>query len=215
VNEHEVLIVSSDPILAWGMRELLAREPEPPPSRIAAKPGSGNAAGRAPGVLVIAPQTWQETYRWLPDLQRGFVASRWLLRAQLRLAGMFLTVLQEPPLCAVVGSLASTDEFLTEFRALVAGRPLCPPAQLVTHINGALRAIPGKEHAAPLETRELECGCAVSLGLRNVQIAHTLLLSQGSVKNSLTSLYRKLGVAGRREAGTLLEQVIFASSASH
>ena len=43
-------------------------------------------------------------------------------------------------------------------------------------------------------------------------IARTLLLSEGTVRNQLTNLYRKLGVPGREAAGALIEEAVFASS---
>jgi len=173
---------------------------------------AADAPGLATEVGVVVPQSWEEMHRWRPALQREFAGRRWLLLAQPRIAGMFLTFLPGPPLCGIVGSPATPEEFLAEFRALVEGRPRCPPARLAARINAALRAMPGKEQTPALETRELECGCAISLGLSNRQIARTLLLSEGTVRNPLTNLYRKLGAARREAAGALIEEAGFASS---
>jgi LuxR family maltose regulon positive regulatory protein len=54
--------------------------------------------------------------------------------------------------------------------------------------------------ACQLTTREREALEALMQGLSNEQIADTLHLSVGTVKNHLTKIYEKLNVTSRAEA---------------
>ena len=51
-----------------------------------------------------------------------------------------------------------------------------------------------------LSSREIEVLKKLSSGMRNPDIAEALFLSEGTVKNYISSIYAKLNVKGRREA---------------
>src|SRR5262249_7851949 len=55
---------------------------------------------------------------------------------------------------------------------------------------------------------ELQCGCAVSLGLTNRQIARLLHVEAATIKTHLHHLFEKLDVASRHELGTLFERAL-------
>lgn len=64
---------------------------------------------------------------------------------------------------------------------------------------------PGSAHAAPLPLqsltgRETEVLCEMALGGSYADIAHTLFVSENTVKTHVSSLYRKLGVERRADA---------------
>ncbi|MFF3926637.1 response regulator transcription factor [Paenibacillus lactis] len=51
-----------------------------------------------------------------------------------------------------------------------------------------------------LAAREIEVLHKLAAGLRNQDIAEALFLSEGTVKNYISTIYSKLNVKGRREA---------------
>jgi Response regulator containing a CheY-like receiver domain and an HTH DNA-binding domain len=57
-----------------------------------------------------------------------------------------------------------------------------------------------KNNEYGLSTRELEVLHKLASGLRNQDIAEALFLSEGTVKNYISTIYSKLNVKGRREA---------------
>jgi DNA-binding CsgD family transcriptional regulator len=52
---------------------------------------------------------------------------------------------------------------------------------------------------ASLTAREEECAALVADGLTNAQIAARLFVTPATVKTHLSSIFRKLGLRGRRE----------------
>jgi DNA-binding NarL/FixJ family response regulator len=63
-------------------------------------------------------------------------------------------------------------------------------------LNGSLN----KSNPYGLSPREVEVLQKLALGLRNQEIAETLFLSEGTVKNYISNIYSKLNVKGRRQA---------------
>ncbi len=61
----------------------------------------------------------------------------------------------------------------------------------------------GPHLAVPLTCRELEVLDLVCLGLANKAIALRLSISEGTVKNHLKNIYRKLSATNRTEAAML------------
>ena len=83
-------------------------------------------------------------------------------------------------------------------------------AKLAARISGqkAAPARPLKEEGlASLNEREREIGALLARGLSNRQIAKTLFLSEGTVKNYVSEIYSKLGTSNRTQAGLLLQQL--------
>jgi DNA-binding NarL/FixJ family response regulator len=69
------------------------------------------------------------------------------------------------------------------------------------------RAAPDKEGShelfAPLSTREMEILTYITQGSSNKEIAHSLNISQQTVKNHISNLLRKVGVEDRTQAAVL------------
>lgn len=63
-----------------------------------------------------------------------------------------------------------------------------------------LHEFPNKSNPYGLSPREVEVLQKLALGLRNQDIAETLFLSEGTVKNYISNIYSKLNVKGRRQA---------------
>jgi DNA-binding NarL/FixJ family response regulator len=69
--------------------------------------------------------------------------------------------------------------------------------KLIKSINNAA---PAKNNEFGLTAREIEVLHKLASGLRNQDIAEALYLSEGTVKNYISTIYSKLNVKGRREA---------------
>jgi DNA-binding NarL/FixJ family response regulator len=70
-------------------------------------------------------------------------------------------------------------------------------SKLIKSINNTT---PVKNNEFGLTSREIEVLHKLASGLRNQDIAETLYLSEGTVKNYISTIYSKLNVKGRREA---------------
>jgi DNA-binding NarL/FixJ family response regulator len=82
-------------------------------------------------------------------------------------------------------------------------------AKLAARISGQTAPKgPLKGEGLPsLNEREREIGALLAQGLSNRQIAKTLFLSEGTVKNYVSEIYSKLGNSNRTQAGLLLQQL--------
>lgn len=58
-----------------------------------------------------------------------------------------------------------------------------------------------------LTDREMEIGRRIAEGLTNRQIANTLYLSEGTVKNYISEIYKKLGTSNRTKAGIMVRNI--------
>ncbi len=95
----------------------------------------------------------------------------------------------------------SAAELIDAIRRLAAGQSLLDPEVTAGVLERLRRVRPiGDEGMARLSTRELEVLSLVADGRSNEEIARTLFLSEKTVKNHLTRIMTKLGVARRGEA---------------
>jgi DNA-binding CsgD family transcriptional regulator len=181
--------------------------PHPLPCHLfGARDDDGDPFGETSTIALIAPQRWRDLAFWLPCLQQRFSAHTWLLFADLRLAGMFMSAL-EKPLCTLVTPDSAADRLSLSLLSLRERVALCPPRSLVQLIACGAPAF--AECGGTFPTRmEIQCGCAASLGLSNRQIARVLRLCEGTVKNHLHGLLKKLNIADREELGIYLEQAL-------
>lgn len=97
---------------------------------------------------------------------------------------------------------APAGELLDAVRHLAAGRSLLDTEVTATVLERlrAARHVPADERLARLSSRELEILTLVAEGRSNLEIAEALFLSEKTVKNHLTHVMTKLGVARRTEA---------------
>jgi DNA-binding NarL/FixJ family response regulator len=200
----EVVIISHIPLTSWAIQKLFEEEPAAGQCRSLSGPEPRDATASRASVIIIAPRNWQEMARWMPHIQTRFQSGSWLLYAELRVAGLFSSFL-EAQLGTIVGLGTSIEEFKTAFRSLTNGSPLYPPAALLTRFAQGAPALPSGRPILPLTPRELQCGCAISLGLTNHQVADILHIGEAAVKGNLYRLYQKLEFPGREAAGALFE----------
>jgi DNA-binding NarL/FixJ family response regulator len=195
----EIVIVSSSPIFAATLQDWLQVRLDGVPCRVL---DAGSAAPSftvtESAVIVLVPLDWHEMIAWLPKLQKRFPTHPWLVLADLRLAGMFLSFL-DTRRCTLVAPGALPERLHVSLQVLAEGPALFPPARLLDLFSQGLRAVADGQHVT-LTLREVQCGCAASLGANNRQIAQALHLGIGTVKNHMHTLLHKLAIARREEA---------------
>jgi len=108
---------------------------------------------------------------------------------------------------AHVAGLAEPAELVATIRRVADGEDplkdeLIGRPDLVERILDNVRdtILTDREPTNPLTTRELELLALVAGGLRNREIAHTLAVSEQTVKNHLSSVLHKFGVPNRTQA---------------
>jgi len=104
----------------------------------------------------------------------------------------------------------SIDDLVATLRSVARGEGRCTPRMIgallrSVHALAAERALEGDApHTEPLTARELEIGVLLERGLSNKQIAVRLSIQVPTVKNHVHSVFTKLHVGGRTEAGARL-----------
>ena len=99
----------------------------------------------------------------------------------------------------------SLDKLVEAIHAAARGEYFLQPsitAKVMAEFSRMSRPVPfsGNPLAEPLSTRELEILRLVSNGLSNKEIADTLVIAEGTVKNHLTSILGKLQARDRMQA---------------
>ncbi|MCT1398130.1 response regulator transcription factor [Paenibacillus sp. p3-SID867] len=85
-------------------------------------------------------------------------------------------------------------------RVVHAGGTLISQEMASKMIKNMNNTTPAKNNEFGLTAREVEVLHKLATGLRNQDIAEALYLSEGTVKNYISTIYSKLNVKGRREA---------------
>jgi DNA-binding NarL/FixJ family response regulator len=75
-------------------------------------------------------------------------------------------------------------------------------ARVVAEFSRLSRPVPvnAEELVDPLSPREIDILQRVATGISNKEIAETLVISEGTVKNHLSNILRKMGVKDRMQA---------------
>lgn len=85
-------------------------------------------------------------------------------------------------------------------RVVQAGGTLISQEMASKMIKSINHTSPAKNNEFGLTAREIEVLHKLASGLRNQDIAKALYLSEGTVKNYISTIYSKMNVKGRREA---------------
>jgi len=91
-------------------------------------------------------------------------------------------------------------ELAAGIRVVQAGGTLISQEMASKMIKNINNATPVRNNEFGLTAREIEVLHKLASGLRNQDIAEALYLSEGTVKNYISTIYSKLNVKGRREA---------------
>lgn len=110
-------------------------------------------------------------------------------------AGAAGYLLKDTPRAMLIQAIAGTVEGQTYVDPAVAGK-------LFSHIAGTTASI-DTSLANTLSTREREVLSLLADGLSNADIAKELFLSEGTVRNYVSSLFIKLGVSDRTQAAVI------------
>ena len=99
----------------------------------------------------------------------------------------------------------SSDKLVEAIHAAARGEYFLLPsitAKVMAEFSRTARSTPGAAVplVEPLSTRELEILRLVSNGMSNKEIADTLVIAEGTVKNHLTSILSKLEARDRMQA---------------
>src|SRR5690242_15312069 len=97
----DVAVVSVTPIIAAGVRQTLENGPDTIRCEIVTDSQLGDGSTFSPDLVLVTSQNWEEMAILLPLLQRKFAQLPWLVLAEWRLAGAFLSLLEMQP-CALV-----------------------------------------------------------------------------------------------------------------
>lgn len=202
----DVLIVSDSPIIGLGLKRLLDPWPAADDRRLTtALAPAEECTARDPGGLLIALQTWEQMASRLPGLSRQYPRCPWLLLADPRVAGMFLSHLRGRA-CTLVPLDASAESLRHALYAVAGGRRSCLAADLLARFARGVR--PEARRGQHPSMMEIQCGCAVSMGLSNRRIAEVLYLGEPTVKSHLHHLHQKLGVTNRTELGVFFQRAL-------
>ncbi len=97
----------------------------------------------------------------------------------------------------------SAEELVSAVRAVHRGGAFIEPTvarKLLAKLTSMLSTYAAADLVEPLSERELEILCLIADGLSNRKIAAHLNLAEGTVKNYVSSLLRKLNVQDRTQA---------------
>lgn len=98
------------------------------------------------------------------------------------------------------------DELIEAIKGTAAGKTHVDPnvaGKLFTHITQSRPAMPETSIGETLSDREREVLRLMTRGFSNADIAQELFLSEGTVKNYVSSIFTKLGVSDRTQAAVI------------
>jgi len=128
-----------------------------------------------------------------------FDADEWVIDAIRNGASGYL--LKDTPQEELVKAIIDTANGLSHIDPHVAGKILDRVTRQPTSV------MPNEKLISQLSNREREVLRLLATGLSNTEIAQTLFLSEGTVKNYVSALFSKLGVTDRTQAAILAIRV--------
>jgi DNA-binding NarL/FixJ family response regulator len=204
----EVLVASASPIYARALQDLLEHECADLRCRIFGDAGPVCVDGPSePDVVLVAARHWEEFGAWLPALRRRFPLSPWLVLGDRRFAGLFLSVLDFQP-CALVPESATPEQLRDQARALLHRQTKGLSMELrALFVSGAAACLSHRPFEPP-SPMEIECACAVSLGLSDRQSSSVLKLEENQVRSQVEALLRKLRLEDREDLGRFVRRAL-------
>lgn len=198
-----ILIADDHPVFRFGLRALLAAEPE---TEVVGEATSG------PEAVALAESLQPDVILMdinMPELN-GIEATRRIVETNPAVAILVITMFDDDSVFAAMkagarGYLlkgAEGEETLRAIRAVANGEAIFSPA-VARRLMQFFATAPGRELAAAfpeLTAREREVLDLLAQGLTNSAIAERLSLSAKTVRNQVSAVFGKLQVADRAEA---------------
>ncbi len=209
-----VLLVDDQSLFREGLHTLLSVQPD---LKVVGEAANGEQA------LTVAAQTHPHVI--LMDLNMpvmdGATATRRLHDAQPASRVIVLTTFDDDESvfeglrAGAVGYLlkdVSSDKLVEAIRAAARGESFLQPsiaAKVVAEFTrlAGQKKLPKSELAEPLSERELEILRLVVAGASNKEIAASLYIAEGTVKNHVTNILGKLGVSDRTQAAVKAKEL--------
>jgi DNA-binding NarL/FixJ family response regulator len=207
MNSIKILLVDDQPLFREGLRTLLSVHPD---FEVVGEAGDGREAmslvrSRRPSVVLMDLQ--------MPVLD-GVAATRRLREEHPECRVIVLTTFDDDELvfdglrAGAVGYLlkdAPSEKLAEAIRVAARGETFLQPsvaAKVVAEFARLTRKTVERSNSfsEPLSERELEILRLITKGASNREIADTLFLAEGTVKNHVTNILGKLGVRDRTQA---------------
>lgn len=197
-----VLIADDHPVFRFGMRALLESEPD---FEVLGEAATGGQAVEM--ALSLKPDLVLMDIH-MPDMH-GLEATRRVLEGDPSIAVLVVSMMEDDTVLAALragarGYLlkgAEGEQTLSAIRTVAAGGSVFSPAvaeRVIGFVTGGVR---DPERAFPeLTEREFEILAMMARGLTNSAIANRLVISEKTVRNYVSAIFRKLGVTSRGEA---------------
>ncbi len=200
-----VFLVDDHEVVRAGLRAWLEMEPD---IQVVGEAGTAHEAlekveAARPDVVVVDLR--------LPD-QSGLSAIRRIRQTHPRMGVVvlssyanerFLSEALGLRVHAYVLKEAGSDELLRAIRAAAQGEHLLTRASMSALLNQHRPSQPSEDYPfASLSAREMEILALLAEGLTNREIGQRLFLSEGTVRNYISSMMEKLGLRNRVELAT-------------
>jgi two-component system response regulator DesR len=141
----------------------------------------------------------------MPGLD-GIAAAGVIARELPETRSLILTTFGRPGFLRRALAAGASGFLLKDAPAAELGAAIRTVAAGGTAVDSALAAAAIREGESPLTPRELEVLAAASTNDTAAEIASALFLSEGTVRNYLSTAMRKLGARNRREAVDIAEE---------
>ena len=202
MTEIKVLLADDHTLIRDGIRKILSLEPG---FRVVGEAGSGYEVVRLAGEL--SPDVILMDIN-MPGMN-GIEASQQIKKAYPEIEIIALTIhgdeeyVYELVKAGISGYLLkdiSADELVSTIRRVFSGESVFNPA-IARKLLGEFRRLTGGDvELRRLSRRELEVLEHVVRGENNKEIAEKLFISEKTVKNHLTNIFRKINVKDRTQA---------------
>ncbi len=199
-----ILLADDHPIIREGLRRILEMDPQ-----IMVVGEVGDGQGAINKTRILDPDVV------LMDLKMpgtdGIEASRVIRREFPEIRIIILTVADDDDMLEVIRAGASgyllkdvePGELLKAIHTVYEGRPAFHPivtSRLLGEYNRLSMPVRKDDEISMLTEREKEVLGLIAQGESNKNIAHKLFISEKTVKNHITSIFRKLKVEDRTQA---------------
>ncbi|MGD0621931.1 MAG: response regulator transcription factor [Thermacetogeniaceae bacterium] len=199
-----ILIADDHPLIREGLRRILEMDPQ---IKVVGEVGDGQGAINKTRIL--------DPHVVLMDLKmpgtNGIEASRVIRREFPEIRIIILTVADDDDMLEVIRAGASgyllkdvePVELLKAIHTVYEGRPAFHPivtSRLLGEYNRLSMPVRKDDEISLLTEREKEVLGLIAQGESNKNIAHKLFISEKTVKNHITSIFRKLKVEDRTQA---------------